>query len=1133
MKGDRVKSDLTKNDRAKKKQGSRPPPRTARPRRASLSTASAITPAIVPATVPIVGVGASAGGLEAFKELLAHLPGDTGMAFVLIQHLNPKHRSHLTELLRSTTAMLVSEVRARTRVQADHVYVISAEYNLSVSDGHLSPTKRAASGRNMPINAFLTALAKHRGPQAYGVVLSGTGSDGMLGLKAIRVAGGATFVQQPETAKFPEMPSSAISLGVADFVLPPAEIARQLTALSSSVAAEIAAAECQNPIVYATASRGALPAEPGADPALVRVFQLLRNAGGVDFTHYKHTTIRRRIRRRMALRGFKTLREYTAELARNRDEARALGQDFFITVTGFFRDPEIFLDLKRIVFPALLARRKHGRSPIRIWVPGCATGEEAFSIAICLTEFLEEAGVGLAFQVFATDANEAVIERARAAVYSDTALEPFSSKRRARFFTRTEAGYRVNKNIRDACVFARHNLAKDPPFSRMDLISCCNVLIYLGPVLQNKAVQVFHYALKPEGFLVLGSSESIDAFPGLFQQVSKKNKLYRRNASRSGVLSDLVPQTSDVDSKLWTLQTARALQPAAPKPSLLAAGKKTRPGGPRSAAELRKELAATQKYLRSLVASNEAATQELKSVNEEAQASNQELETAQEELQSVNEELNTLNEDLQVRNVQLGELNLDLANLQESISIPLVMVGKDLRIRRFTRAMMPLLNLNASDVGRPVTDLRPEIELPDLRQRLLAVIAGRALEPEDVRSSNGRWYSRRTLPAVGPNGKTEGAIFLLIDIDAERRGRDFAEAIVEAVHEPLLILRKNLKIIAANKAFYEVFHVSPEETEGREIYDLGDGQWNIPRLRELLHQVLLGHASFRNFEVEHNFQRVGRKVMLLNASEVFDPNAKEQTILLAIEDITDRKRAEEALKKMNLELQHFAYALTHDLREPLRMVVNFTELLAQEYRGKLGLEADQYMEYSVEGAQRMEALMKALLAYWETTAEEHIETPIDCNVALTKTLGNLAAAIKESGAAITCDPLPTVLAQETMVTQVFQNLIANAIKYKSQQPLRIHVSAENGGPDWVFSIRDNGIGIDPQHSERVFGIFKRLHGKEIPGTGIGLALCKKIVERRGGKIWVESALGSGATFKFTIPCSSVPPPATDLRVSYG
>jgi light-regulated signal transduction histidine kinase (bacteriophytochrome) len=264
--------------------------------------------------------------------------------------------------------------------------------------------------------------------------------------------------------------------------------------------------------------------------------------------------------------------------------------------------------------------------------------------------------------------------------------------------------------------------------------------------------------------------------------------------------------------------------------------------------------------------------------------------------------------------------------------------------------------------------------------------------------------------------------------------------------------------------------------------------------------------------------------MLLNASEIYNPNAQARMILLAIEDVTDRKQAEDALRTTNAELQHFAYALTHDLQEPLRMVVNFTELLEQEYGGKLGAEADQFISYSVGGALRIEALLKALLAYWEVTEREHDSfIPIDCGAVLANALSNLQAAIEENGAIVTSDPLPTVVAEKVMLTQLFQNLISNSIKYRSEEPPRIHVSAERDAEGWLFAVRDNGIGIEPQFAERVFGMFKRLHGKEIPGTGIGLALCKKIVERKGGRIWVESEAGRGATFKFTIPARSPEP----------
>jgi two-component system CheB/CheR fusion protein len=1169
------------------------------------------------ASLPIVvGVGASAGGLEAFTELLGHLPDDTGMAFVLIQHLDPNHESHLTELLSKESKMPVFEVKGETRVAANHVYVIPPRRNLSISGGVLFTPPRPESGRNMPIDAFLRALAADHSSKAFGVVLSGTATDGTLGLQAIKSVGGTTFAQEIATAKFDGMPRSAIAAGVADFVLPPTGIARQLVAIARA---------CGGPIEPLEVL------EAPCDAELARILRLVRTATGVDFTHYKHGTLARRIKRRMAVRGFEKLEDYSRELERNREEASALCEDCFITVTAFFREASVFDELKARVFPALVENRAP-EDPIRIWVAGCASGEEAYSIAICLMEFLENRNVSIPFEIFATDISETAIEKARAGTYIGAALAHVSPRRLERFFTRSERGYQVAKPVRDACIFARHNLAQDPPFSKLDLISCCNVLIYLDDVLQRKVWSILHYALKPTGFLILGPSESIGTLSEAFHQVEKTHRIYCMHpvlgtpAGRPGegsrsearleqrekpgacqtepdvlreadrmLLAEHAPPGVIVDDRLNIVQIrgriapylelspgeptqnllklaregliaglGKALRTARQKNAVAAeAGFRIEDGGslteitiqvtPFSGSsssqryfliqfldakakvatratrktathdngantKLRHELVATKEYLQSIIDDNATTLEKLKAANEEAQAGNEELETAQEEFESANEELNTLNEELKISNLEFTKVNRDLANLLESISMPLVMVGRDLRIRRFTRAIEPMLNLIASDLGRSITDLQPQIEIPGLRQLLLDAMEGGSRKPCDVRDSHGRWYSLRILPSVGPDHKTDGAVLMFIDVDAAKRGLDFAQAIVETVREPLVILNQNLQVIKANKSFYETFQAAREETEDRLIYDLGNGQWNIPKLRELLENILPAHSTFRGFEVTHDFEHVGRKVMCLNASEIFNPNAQARTILLAIEDTTVRKQAEEALRSTNAELQHFAYALTHDLQEPLRMVVNFTELLGREYKGKLGKEADQYLSYSVDGALRIEALLKALLAYWEVGEREQGNfAAVDCGAVLAKTLLNLQLAIAQSGATVTSDPLPTAIAEEVTLMQLFQNLISNSIKYRSQEAPRIHISAEKAGEEWLFAVRDNGIGIDPQDAERVFGMFKRLHGSEIPGTGIGLAICKKMVERQGGRIWVESEAGKGAVFKFTIP----------------
>jgi two-component system CheB/CheR fusion protein len=1200
------------------------PGRIARSAATANKAATLVLPAAQDRPSGIVGVGASAGGLEAFTELLSHLPHDTGMAFVLIQHLDPNHKSHLTELLSKVCKMPVREVASETRAQPNHVYVIPPGCNLAISDGVLHSSPRPAKGHHMPIDDFFLGLAAERSCQALGVVLSGTASDGTLGLQAIKATGGVTFAQELRTAKFDSMPRSAIAAGV-DYVLPPAGIARQLAAIA------------RHPQVPGEpAEANGLP----GDTELGKILRQVRSATGVDFTHYKPSTLRRRIKRRMTLAGVAKLEDYRLHLERNREEAKALGEDCLITVTAFFREPAVFEELKSSVFPMLFDLRP-AEEPIRIWVPGCATGEEAYSIAICLMEFRDGAKVSVPFEIFATDISETAIEKARHGIYTGSALANISPQRLARFFTRTERGYQIAKSVRDVCVFARHNLAEDPPFSKLDLISCCNVLIYLGETLQRKVLSTLRYALKPAGFLVVGPSEAIGTLSTSFHQVDKTHKIYcmrppagspaprlgegrlsegraelrprtaggraepdaLREADRL-VLAEYGPPGAIVDDALNIVQvrgrTAPYLElsPGEPTQNLLklaregliaglgqaiqtaresnlaaradafriedggrlqAVAIKVIPFGRSSTSgegyflvlfedaepdsnrgavrqpaveghgdslHLRRELAATKDYLQSIVEDNASTQEELRAANEEAQAGNEELETAQEELESANEELNTLNEELKVGNLEFSKVNRDLANLLESISIPLVMVGWDLRIRRFTRAMEPMLNLIASDVGRSITDLQPQMELPNLRRLLLDAMEGGNRKPLDVRDSHGRWFSLRILPSVGVDDKTDGAVVMLMDIDAAKRGLDFAEAIVETVREPLVILSQNLQILKANKTFYATFQAVREETEGRLIYDLGNGQWNIPKLRELLENILPARSTFRDFEVTHDFEHVGRKVMLLNASEIFNPNAQARTILLAIEDVTDRKLAEEALRTTNAELQHFAYALTHDLQEPLRMVVNFTELLGQEYSGKLGKEADQFIAYSIEGAQRIEALLKALLAYWEVT-ERQPGSPvaIDCGAVLGKVLLNLQAAVAHSGAMITSGPLPTLVAEEVVLTQLFQNLISNSIKYRGKETPQIHVSAEKTAEGWLFSVRDNGVGIDPADTGRVFGMFKRLHGSEISGTGIGLALCKKLVERQGGRIWVESEAGPGATFKFTMPSGHEAPPA--------
>lgn len=466
----------------------------------------------------IVGIGASAGGLDAFTQLLRALPVDTGMAYVLVQHLEPSHESILTKLLARATKMPVQEVREGMRVEPNHVYVIPANADLGLLDGLLHIVGRLApAGHHMPIDYFFRSLAETRGSRGIGVILSGTASDGTEGLKAIKIAGGITFAQAPESASFDGMPRSAIAAGCVDLVLPPQRIAMELSRIA------------RHPFV-ARMPLEATPALPAKEEDWTRLFRLLRTASGVDFSFYKKSIIKRRLARRMALHKVEKMPAYLKLLEGNRSELEALFQEILIHVTSFFREPDVFRALVEKFLPEIMGG-KRAREPLRVWVAGCSTGEEAYSIAISILEYLGDQASETPIQIFATDVNDVAIEKARLGLYPEDALRDLSQQRLRRFFTRVNGHYQVNPPVRELCVFARHDLTKDPPFSKLDLISCRNVLIYFEPLLQKKVLAAFHYSLKDNGFLLLGKSESLGAFTELFGVADRANKLFTKNTA--------------------------------------------------------------------------------------------------------------------------------------------------------------------------------------------------------------------------------------------------------------------------------------------------------------------------------------------------------------------------------------------------------------------------------------------------------------------------------------------------------------------------------------------------------------------------------------------------------------------------
>lgn len=500
---------------------------------------------------PIVAIGASAGGLEALRQLFSRLPDDTGMAFVVIQHLDPGRPSMLASVLAASVRMEVVEVTAGMRAEPNHVYVIPPDADLSIHQGLLELVPRQQTRKlHLPIDSFFRALAADSSDQAIGVVLSGSASDGTEGLRAIKAAGGITFAQEPESAQFRSMPESAIAAGVVDFRLAPEEIASELARLS------------HNPYLASSAALDASAEQPptGDESSLASVLAAVRQHAQLDFRGYKRPTIMRRIARRMALRRLGSLKEYAESLRNDPGESNALAQDILIHVTSFFRDAAAFEALEQHVLPELL-RHKNDDASFRVWVPGCSTGEEAYSLAICLAEFLGDQHRTPAIKIFASDLSERAIETARAGLYADSDVEGISPERLARFFERAEGRYRIGKQIRDLCVFVRHDLTRDPPFAKLDLISCRNVLIYLDAELQRRVLPLLHHCLNQPGYLFLGSSESIREFDHLFVPIDKEHRLFLKTGESPRIEYPLA-LGREAEARISVFQPAQRPQPA-------------------------------------------------------------------------------------------------------------------------------------------------------------------------------------------------------------------------------------------------------------------------------------------------------------------------------------------------------------------------------------------------------------------------------------------------------------------------------------------------------------------------------------------------------------------------------------------
>ncbi len=1223
------------------------------------------------ALFPIVGVGASAGGLEAFTQLLKTLGSGTEMAYVLVQHLDPNHESALTDLLARATEMPVRQVTDATPVETNHVYVIPPNVDMTISQGILRLTPRTETpGHHMPIDRFLRSLAEDQRSNAIGIILSGTASDGTLGLAAIKAEGGITFAQDEKSAKFDGMPQNAIAAGCVDFVLPPDAIGRELARIRA------------HPYLAPSSSSRTAELVPDGDPRLKDILHLLRTANEVDFSDYKPATVKRRILRRMALQRIGKLKEYVQFLRHHPSEVEALYEDILIKVTSFFRDPDAFEALKTEVFPSILKHRSPVE-PIRIWVPGCSTGEETYSQAIALLEFLRNRRADIPIQLFGTDLGQGSIEKARAGIYPQSIAADVSPERLRRFFVKVEGGYRINKMIRDVCVFARQNLLQDPPFSRIDVISCRNVLIYLGPVLQKRIMPIFHYALRPRGFLMLGGAEGvIGTASDLFELMDRKHKIYCRKSTASGLHLDfaasrysfeagniasgketqqreggvhlmdlhkeadrlLLTKYSPVavvinddmevlesrghvglylelapgrasfnvlkmarEGLLFDLQSAineakkekegvpvrkenvqierngevkdvnleitafkvvagsgrhflimfedsrsagkgELAETMAAEAKLGKGGKEKRSG---QSSHLKQELAATKRYLHSIVedkeASNEelqAANEEILSSNEELQSTNEELQTAKEELESTNEELHTVNEELHNRNFELTEANTDLVNLLSSVNIAMVMLGRDLRIRRVTPGGGKRFGFLLTDVGRPITNIRPNIDVPDLEQMILEVINTVSVKERDVQDREGHWYSLRILPYKTLEDTIEGAVLTLVDINdlknnlqeikqshnqlaAERakleevlRQMPCGVMIAEAPSGTLLLANKQVEEIlrqpfpqGANIEEHRALHFNKQPFKPEE--------WPLAR-------SLATGEVVTDEEIEY-VRGDGTPVFLsVSSAPILDREGRIIAAVVTFFDLTHRKGTEEVLRSTEklAATGRLAASFGHEINNPLQTLDGVLYLLGQS--ASLGEAERGHLATARAELEHVAHLTTSLLGFYR-----HSPSSADVKICevLDKVLKLYGPAIRSGKFVVEklYDSEGVIRGFPSEITQVFSNLVANALEALSPEgTLKLHVLVSR---NWrnptrrgvrVF-IADNGPGVSRENRRRMFEPFFTTKGEK--GTGLGLWVTSGIVEKHGGWIRVRSSTQrgrSGTCFAVFFP---------DLKVS--
>jgi two-component system CheB/CheR fusion protein len=1072
---------------------------------------------------PVVGIGASAGGFTPLKEIIAEIPINSGMAYIIIQHLGPDNESKLPQLLASVSKIPVLEIVNDIHVAPNNVYVIPENNNVVAVDGKLKlENRRRGVNSNRTIDIFFESLAEVHQSHAIGVLLSGASFDGTMGLKKIKEFGGATIVQDPSSSEFTAMPQSAIDADAADYVLYPRAIPDKLVEIYGKYE-----------ISHAYSEEEQVPEEE----FIHKITNLLFLKTGNDFRHYKQPTIRRRIARRMVVTKMENPAAYYNLLRIDNAEQQALFNDFLIPVTYFFRDVKPFEHLTEEIFPEMFKYATN--NTLRIWVAGCSTGEEAYSIAMLMHEYLVATNErGMRIQIFASDLSEKSITTARSGIYNAQDVQQIGESRLNAYFTKRDGRYHVNKVIRDMCVFAVHNFVKDPPFARIDLVSCRNVMIYLDSYLQDKVLSSFHYSLKEKGFLLLGKSESATSMPHLFEPFGKNEKIYVRKFAANLYTPEVFKPTHSIlkDRSLSEMTEKKGAPPVdfvrSFTDQLFA---KFTPAG--VVVNLNYDIVhfhgATSDFLEPspgkpnfnlFKMAREGLSFELRNALSKLKKTGENI--SKDDIKIVGQPYLSSFEIVTLKNPE-GFLMIVFRRkaLPSESEINTLNGDQTKRIQELESALI----LMSEDIKRVTEEQQTAYEeLQTTNEELLSSTEElQALNEELETSTEELQSNNEELMCV--NDELQDRQIQLVAL------RNYAESIIRTLREPIIIIDKYFMVQSCNPSYYNYFLATEQETENQSLFEIGNRIWDRPELRDTLRRLNADHKNIDNLRLEIDCPVRGQRTIVANIKQIVDAKP-DGLILIALEDITKEIAHTHQLESKNDQLQQyndhlklFINSAQRNLEAPLdKLKMTITRITTEKNEEEIKKYLSK-MEVTIDGMQKR---LSRLINYSDATLYEEQLRKTNLNAMLKKLLNSIQSHMMRKNVSISLQNLPDISVMPNQIRLLFENLIVylldNTPADKNpeitidsivERPVNDIIKSDNTTSYLKITLKSNGSVIPKDILKKLSEPLHSTHEKDF-ADDLAFALVKKVIDNHSGFLRIDAEEATDVTINIWLPITS-------------